>query len=248
MKDTFALRRQWIIAEAPQVSTVLQKFPALKTTGEGQERVYCKDDGDACEDDKGGLWKELVAIVGTDNEEVTSERWKMLIPKVYRLAKKEAESQESISAILKAQFSEILNCTNEEGHKRERDQLGTNTSAGRVLSFVEFNLLNAALLTGYCLSIVALRTLGLAGFPDKGQDKLYGRNLQSCCEQCGQASASVKTGSTSHHFTKAWTSLGSRSNPNFGDDCALSHACAWGAEMASSLPLSTVDDPSSTER
>eukprot|EP00731_Ephydatia_muelleri_P036580 Em0283g2a len=29
-----------------------------------------------------------------------------------------------------------------------------------------FNLLNAALLTGYCLSIVALRTLGLAGFPD----------------------------------------------------------------------------------
>ena len=32
MKDTFALRRQWIIAEAPQVSTVLQKFPALKTS------------------------------------------------------------------------------------------------------------------------------------------------------------------------------------------------------------------------
>eukprot|EP00731_Ephydatia_muelleri_P033116 Em0025g72a len=30
----------------------------------------------------------------------------------------------------------------------------------------QFNLLNAALLTGYCLSIVALRTLGLAGFPD----------------------------------------------------------------------------------
>ena len=40
-----------------------------------------------------------MAIVGTDNEEVASERWKMLIPKVYRLAKKEAESQESISAI-----------------------------------------------------------------------------------------------------------------------------------------------------
>eukprot|EP00731_Ephydatia_muelleri_P035548 Em0135g3a len=33
-------------------------------------------------------------------------------------------------------------------------------------STVTFNLLNAALLTGYCLSIVALRTLGLAGFPD----------------------------------------------------------------------------------
>ena len=32
MKDTFALRRKWIIAEAPQVSTVLQKFPALKTS------------------------------------------------------------------------------------------------------------------------------------------------------------------------------------------------------------------------
>eukprot|EP00731_Ephydatia_muelleri_P037038 Em0384g3a len=31
---------------------------------------------------------------------------------------------------------------------------------------LQFNLLNAALLTGYCLSIVALRTLGLAGFPD----------------------------------------------------------------------------------
>ena len=29
-----------------------------------------------------------MAIVGTDNEEVASERWKMLIPKVYRLAKK----------------------------------------------------------------------------------------------------------------------------------------------------------------
>lgn len=38
------------------------------------------------------LWRELVAIVGTDSEEVASERWKMLIPKVYRLAKKEAES------------------------------------------------------------------------------------------------------------------------------------------------------------
>ena len=60
-----------------------------------------------------------MAIVGTDNEEVASERWKMLIPKVYRLAKKEAESQESISAILKAQFSEILNCTNEEGNFKE---------------------------------------------------------------------------------------------------------------------------------
>ena len=47
---------------------------------------------------------------------------------------------------------------------------------------------------------------------------------------------------------KAWTSLGSRSNPNFGDGCALSHACAWGAEMASSLALSTVDAPSSKER
>ena len=29
-----------------------------------------------------------MAIVGTDNEEVASERWKRLIPKVYRLAKK----------------------------------------------------------------------------------------------------------------------------------------------------------------
>ena len=34
-----------------------------------------------------------MAIVGTDNEEVASERWKMLIPKVYRLVKKEAESR-----------------------------------------------------------------------------------------------------------------------------------------------------------
>ena len=55
-------------------------------------------------------------------------------------------------------------------------------------------------------------------------------------EQCGQASASAKTGSPSHHFTKAWTSLGSRSNPNFGEGFALSHACAWGAEMASVWP------------
>ena len=36
-----------------------------------------------------------MAIVGTDNEEVVSERWKMLIPKVYRLANKEAESRET---------------------------------------------------------------------------------------------------------------------------------------------------------
>ena len=57
-----------------------------------------------------------MAIVGTDNEEVAHERWKMLFPKVYRLAKKEAESRESISAVLKAQFSEIQNCTNEEGN------------------------------------------------------------------------------------------------------------------------------------
>ena len=60
-------------------------------------------------------------------------------------------------------------------------------------------------------------------------------------EQCGQASTAVKTGNPSHHFTKAWTSLGSRSNPNFGDGYALSHACAWGAEMVSSLALSTVE-------
>ena len=39
--------------------------------------------------------------------------------------------------------------------------------------------------------------------------------------------------------------IGTRS---FGDGCALSHACAWGAEMASSLALSTVDAPSSRER
>ena len=32
------------------------------------------------------------------------------------------------------------------------------------------------------------------------------------------ASTSVKSGSPSHHF-------------NFGDGCALSHACAWGAEI-----------------
>eukprot|EP00731_Ephydatia_muelleri_P037724 Em0546g1a len=70
-----------------------------------QERVYYKDDVDTYEDNTGGLWRELVAIVGTDNEEVASERWKMLIPKVYRLAKKEAKSRESISAILKAQFN-----------------------------------------------------------------------------------------------------------------------------------------------
>ena len=67
-------------------------------------------------------------------------------------------------------------------------------------------------------------------------------------EQCGQTSASMKIGSPSHHFTKASTSLGSRCNPNFGDGCALSHACAWGAEMASSLALPTVDAPSSKER
>ena len=60
-----------------------------------------------------------MAIVGTDNEEVASERWKMLISKVSRLVKKEAESLESISAILKAQFSEIQNCTNEEGNFKE---------------------------------------------------------------------------------------------------------------------------------
>ena len=60
-----------------------------------------------------------MAIVGTDNEEVASERWKMMIPKVYRLAKKEAESRENISAILKAQLSEIQNCTNEEGNCKE---------------------------------------------------------------------------------------------------------------------------------
>ena len=60
-----------------------------------------------------------MAIVGTDDEEMASERWKMLIPKVYRLAKKEAESRESISAILKAQFSEMQNCTNEEGNFKE---------------------------------------------------------------------------------------------------------------------------------
>ena len=57
-----------------------------------------------------------MAIVGTDNEEVASERWKMMIPKVYRLSKKEAES---ISAILKAQLGEIQNCTNEEGNCKE---------------------------------------------------------------------------------------------------------------------------------
>ena len=60
-----------------------------------------------------------MAIVGTDNEEVASERWKMMIPKVYRLTKKEAESRENISAILKAQLSEIQNCTNEEGNCKE---------------------------------------------------------------------------------------------------------------------------------
>ena len=67
-------------------------------------------------------------------------------------------------------------------------------------------------------------------------------------EQCGLAYTSVESGSPSHHFTKAWASLGSRSDPNFGDGCALSHACAWGAEKASSLALSTVDAPSSKER
>jgi len=32
MKDTFKLRREWILTEAPPVSCVLQKFPALKTS------------------------------------------------------------------------------------------------------------------------------------------------------------------------------------------------------------------------
>ena len=67
-------------------------------------------------------------------------------------------------------------------------------------------------------------------------------------EQYGQESTSEKSGSLSHHFIKAWTSLGSRPNPNFGDGCALSHASPWGAEMASSLALSTVDAPTSKER
>ena len=36
--------------------------------------------------------------------------------------------------------------------------------------------------------------------------------------------------------------------PKFWRWLCLSHACAWGAEMASSLALSTVDAPSSKER
>jgi hypothetical protein len=32
MKDTFALRRQWILTESPPVGIVLQKFPPLKTS------------------------------------------------------------------------------------------------------------------------------------------------------------------------------------------------------------------------
>ena len=60
-------------------------------------------------------------------------------------------------------------------------------------------------------------------------------------EQCEQASASVKSVTLS-------LSLGSRSNPNLRDGCALSHACTWEAEMTSSLALSTVDAPSSKDR
>ena len=49
-------------------------------------------------------------------------------------------------------------------------------------------------------------------------------------ERCGQASTSVKTGSPSLHSLR------------------LGLHWAWGAEMASSLALSTVDAPSSRER
>lgn len=57
-----------------------------------------------------------MAIVGTiDEEEEVHDRWKMMIPKVYRLTKNEAESRKSISTILGAQLNELQNCTIEEG-------------------------------------------------------------------------------------------------------------------------------------
>ena len=113
--------------------------------------------------------------------------------------------------------------------ERERDQLGTNTSADCVLSFVE----------------VSPQPLSISGARQALRQKSAKPSRRRLClvttspperhirawEQCGQASTPVESGSPSHHFTKAWTSLGSRSNLNFGDGCALSHACAWGAEM-----------------
>ena len=62
------------------------------------------------------------------------------------------------------------------------------------------------------------------------------RNVQ----ELGTVQAGIcSSGSPNHHFTKAWTSLGTRANPNLGESCALSQACAWEAEMASSLALPT---------
>ena len=136
----------------------------------------------------------------------------------------------------------------------ERDQLGTNTSAGRVLSFVEVSpqpLSSSGArqaLRQKPAKLSRRRLCLVTTSPPAWHIRAWCPWMSRVWEQCGQASASVKTGSPSHHFTKAWTSLGSRSNPNFGDGCALSHACAWGAEMASSLALSTVDAPSSKER
>ena len=136
--------------------------------------------------------------------------------------------------------------------ERERDQLGcTNTSAGRVLSFVEVSpqpLSSSGArqaLRQKSAKLSQRRLCLVTTSPPACHTRAWCPWMSRVWEQCGQASASVKTGSPSHHFTKA---LGSRSNPNFGDGCALSHACPWGAEMASSLALSTVDAPSSKER
>ena len=131
--------------------------------------------------------------------------------------------------------------------ERESDQLGTNTSAGRVLSFVEVSpqpLSSSGarqVLRQKSAKLSRRRLCLVTTSPPAWHIRAWYPWMSRVWEQCGQASASVKTGSPSHHFTKAWTSLGSRSNPNFGDGCALSHACAWGAEMASILALSTVD-------
>eukprot|EP00731_Ephydatia_muelleri_P015790 Em0009g214a len=115
MKDTFALRRKWIIAEAPQVSTVLQKFPALKKS------KY--------------LWRELVAIVGTDNEEVASERWKMLIPKVYRLAKRQKVGRVSLLYLkLSSDVGVQLSFTHKAEKEEARDMLQMILSSVRFLA------------------------------------------------------------------------------------------------------------------
>ena len=128
--------------------------------------------------------------------------------------------------------------------KHERDQLGTYTSAGRVLSFVEASPQPLSS-SGACEALwqKSVKQSQSRQLHDHLND-ISRHGVHECPgggEQCGQASTSVKR--RNNHIINAWTSLDSRTNPKFGGGCALSHACDWGAEMASSLALSTVDAP-----